>query len=100
VRISEFRSEEAPSKDPAAKSSGSYSRLEVSDTGCGMTPEVQARMFDPYTTKGIGRGLGLAAAQGIIRGHGGKMNVVSAPGRGSRFEILLPWLVEPEVGSN
>ncbi len=70
---------------------GGYVRLEVSDTGNGMTPEVQARIFDPFfTTKPEGRGLGLAVIQAIVRRYGGVINVTSAPGQGTRFEIILP----------
>jgi PAS domain S-box-containing protein len=70
---------------------GEYVRLEISDTGCGMTQEIQDRIFDPFfTTKFTGRGLGLAAVQGIVRSHRGSIRVASKPGAGTRFEIRLP----------
>ncbi len=73
-----------------------YVRLTVSDSGCGMTDEVQARIFDPFfTSKFAGRGLGLASVQGIIRSHGGTIQVTSAPGLGARFDVLLPGNSEP-----
>ncbi len=70
---------------------GSYVGLDVTDTGCGMTGETLSRMFDPYfTTKFTGRGLGLAAVLGIVRGHRGALRVVSAPGEGTSFTVLFP----------
>jgi PAS domain S-box-containing protein len=70
---------------------GNYVRLTVSDTGCGMTEKVKARVFDPFfSTKFAGRGLGLAVVQGIVRDHGGAINLVSAPGQGTTFEVFLP----------
>ena len=86
--------ERAPSVAPLA--AGDYLKLIVSDTGNGMTPETQARIFDPFfTTKAAGRGLGLAAVQGIVRSHSGAINVVSSLVHGTRFEILFPCTDEP-----
>ena len=70
---------------------GEYVQLEISDTGWGMSAEKQARVFDPfYSTKSGGRGLGLAVVHGIVRRLGGAINLVSEPGNGTSFEILLP----------
>lgn len=65
--------------------------IEVQDTGCGMSPQTRSRIFEPYfTTKDDGSGLGLAAVYGVVRGHGGQIQVDSATGQGSTFRIRLP----------
>jgi PAS domain S-box-containing protein len=75
----------------AEASPGLFAFVEVGDDGCGMTPQVRGRMFEPfYSTKFQGRGLGLAAVEGMIRGHGGALAVHSAPGVGTRVRVLLP----------
>jgi len=72
---------------------GSYLKITIKDTGCGMEKAVMERIFDPfYTTKGRGKGtgLGLSVVHGIVKSHGGTLTVESEPGTGSVFEVFLP----------
>ncbi len=67
--------------------------VQVADTGVGMEPAVVARVFEPFfTTKefGVGTGLGLSTSTAIVKSHGGRIEVVSEPGRGTRFDVVLP----------
>ncbi len=76
---------------------GPYVLLEVEDDGSGMDAQTLARIFDPFfTTKFTGRGLGLAAVLGIVRGHQGGLRVTSTPGKGTVFQLLFPLALATE----
>lgn len=90
--------EPAGARSPMPK--GPVVCLTVEDTGCGMTPEVMRRMFDPFfTTRGVGRGLGLAALSGILRKHGGGIAVQSEVGRGTTCRVYFPALPNAVVAA-
>jgi PAS domain S-box-containing protein len=79
---------------------GSYISIAVADTGSGMSPEVLARIFDPFfTTKETGTGLGLSTVLGIIKAHGGSIEVESTVGQGTCFKVYLPAIDSKEVES-
>ncbi|MFA6497867.1 MAG: ATP-binding protein [Desulfurivibrionaceae bacterium] len=86
----QLEEEDAASLGGAA---GNYVRLIVADSGCGMSPSIKRRIFEPYfTTKGVGKGsgMGLAVVHGILRSHGGLLRLTSQEGKGSSFEVFLP----------
>lgn len=85
-----------PSVEPGGfLPAGRYLGFEVKDTGCGMDAATLDRIFDPFfSTKQNGRGLGLSAIQGILRGHRGGLQIASIPGQGTSFRLFLPVLLD------
>ena len=80
---------------------GSYLKMSVSDTGHGIHPEAQEKIFNPYFTtkeKGEGTGLGLAVVQGIIKSHNGAITVESEVGKGATFHVYLP-IIQREIST-
>jgi two-component system, cell cycle sensor histidine kinase and response regulator CckA len=91
-----IRVRKGQSAAPANLAEGNYVSLTVSDTGPGMSEKTLAKAMDPFfTTKSLGRGIGLAVVQGIVRSHGGAIRVASSAGQGSTFEVLLPCAANP-----
>lgn len=93
VEVDEYHPSESFFKKHPLLNPGDYLRLRVSDTGCGMSPEVMSSIFDPYFTTrelGEGTGLGLSVVHGIVSEGGGDISVDSQVGNGSTFTIVLP----------
>jgi signal transduction histidine kinase len=79
-----------------ARRDGDAAVLEIVDTGEGIPEEVRERIFEPFfTTKASGTGLGLAVVRRIVEGHGGEIQVRSAPGEGTTFALRLPLPTQP-----
>ena len=82
---------------------GDWIAISVSDTGCGMNDEVRKRIFEPfYTTKPVGQGtgLGLSLSYSIVQKHGGRIEVESSPGTGTKFTVHLPIACVPQPYQN
>jgi PAS domain S-box-containing protein len=98
VGLSQERLEAEEARRLADLGAGDYACLSVADTGVGIPPELQDKIFQPYFTtkeKGKGTGLGLAVVHGIVQSYGGAIRLESAPGRGARFAVYLPTIKAP-----
>lgn len=102
LRLSGERVTVAAESDQPFLVAGDYVLIRVADDGCGMDADTQRRIFEPFfTTKGSARGtgLGLASVYGIVRNHGGSVSVTSSPGRGSVFQVYLPYFHSDQIVS-
>ncbi len=99
IALSDFQTEEKLVLDYTEIDPGDYIKFTVSDNGCGMDSDTLSKIFDPYFTtkdKGVGTGMGLSVVHGIVKSHGGSINVVSVPGEGSDFSIYFPAITAVE----
>ncbi|MEW6347544.1 MAG: PAS domain S-box protein [Thermodesulfobacteriota bacterium] len=95
VRLEEIEFETPVTREHTALSPGRYVKISVQDSGPGIPPQVMSRIFEPYFTtkpKGQGTGLGLSVVHGIVRSHGGAIEVASERGKGTVFRVYLPAL--------
>ena len=91
VHTANDRRERESTGESAEIAEGDYVRIEVSDTGTGIPPEIQARIFEPFfSTKASGSGLGLPIVHAIVTQHGGAVGVEASPLGGARFWFTLP----------